>query len=211
MPQQTHLAIGLDPLLTLSLSNSAVSLLHGADSGPALLLVRQLLSGVSSEVWRVGNVCILFTVKDIWSSRFSAFFFFYTTEFVLAEHTLFKKKKKKNPLLNDYHSGNIAQAKRHYYVLTQVLEFPILPCDSTIWSLSTGWFANLFGVDTRISGLDQEVVPLVYVMCLPHEVMVNLQACEDGSQKRFTSAKLTSWQARRSFPGTEYRHLVYHR
>lgn len=35
----------------------------------------------------------------------------------------------KNLFLNDYHSGNIAQAKRDYYVLTQVLEFPILPCD----------------------------------------------------------------------------------
>ena len=65
MPQQTHLAIGLDPLLTLLLGNSAVSLLHGADSGPALLLVRQLLSGVSSKVWRAGNAWILFTVKDI--------------------------------------------------------------------------------------------------------------------------------------------------
>lgn len=138
-------------------------------------------------------------------------FFFFTRQNLSLRNILYLKKTKQNPLLNDYHSGNIAQAKRHYYVLTQVLEFPILPCDSTIWSLSTGWFANLFGVDTRISGLDQEVVPLVYVMCLPHEVMVNLQACEDGSQKRFTSAKLTSWQARRSFPGTEYRHLVYHR
>lgn len=44
----------------------------------------------------------------------------------------------------------------------------------------------------RSSGLDQEAMPLVYVMCLPHEVMVNLHACEDGSQKRFSAAKLTS-------------------
>ena len=35
----------------------------------------------------------------------------------------------KNLFLNDYHSGNIAQAKRDYYVLTQVPEFSILPCD----------------------------------------------------------------------------------
>lgn len=134
----------------------------------------------------VPGFCLLLKTSD--HLDYQLFFFFYTPEFVLGEHIL---SFKKNPLLNDYHSGNIAQAKRHYYVLTQVLEFPILPCDSTIWSLSTGWFANLFGVDTRNSGLDQEVVPLVYVKCLPHEVMVNLQACGDGSQKRFTSAKLT--------------------
>ena len=73
--------------------------------------------------------CLLLKTSD--HLDYQLFFFFSTTEFVLAEHTLLKKKKK-NPLLNDYHSGNIAQAKRHYYVLTQVLEFPILPCDSTI-------------------------------------------------------------------------------
>ena len=50
-------------------------------------------------------------------------FFFYMPEFVLGEHIYL------NPLLNDCHSGNIAQAKRHYCVLTQVLEFPILPYD----------------------------------------------------------------------------------
>lgn len=70
--------------------------------------------------------CLLLKTSD--HLDYQIFFFFYMPEFLLGEHVYFLK----NPLLNDYHSENIAQAKRDYYVLMQVLEFPILPCDSTI-------------------------------------------------------------------------------